>query len=68
MNEAYNGYKELANAIILQAVKDYRNRNYRSQRKRIKEFFRSEWYGILTDVNGEIIIQACTEERINTPV
>ncbi len=60
-------YKELANAIILQAVEDYRkwakeysdSRDDRKLRKNLvelKEFFRSEWFSILTNLDGEQLL------------
>lgn len=45
-------YENLANAIIEQAVKDYRsavgNRRIKSE---VIRFIRSGWFGILTDIN-----------------
>lgn len=68
-----NGYEELANAIILQAVKDYRealrllsmNPNDKSaqrDKRSIERFFRSEWFSILTDLNGELLLKKLKEE------
>lgn len=58
---------ELANAIIARAVEDYRlalkgNRisKHSAVNETIKEcekFFRSEWFMILTNVNGEMLIE-----------
>ena len=67
-------YQELANAIVIMAAKDYRHalriqrRNPDSQAARIKideieRFFRSEWYRLLTDVDGEMLIKKLREER-----
>ena len=67
-------YQELANAIVVMAAKDYRHalriqyRNPDSQTARIKideieRFFRSEWYRLLTDVDGEMLIKKLREER-----
>ena len=59
------GYKELANAIILQAVKDYRKALKHDERGRkceIEKFFRSEWFSILTNVSGEMLIQKLRAE------
>lgn len=55
----------LANAIILQAVKDYRKalkRDDCGRQKEIERFFRSEWFSVLTKVNPEILIQKLAEE------
>ena len=68
-----NPYKELANAIIVQAVKDYRealrlsnmNPNDKSaqhDKRSIERFFRSEWFSILTDLNGELLMKKLKEE------
>ena len=54
-NLAENPYEKLANAIILQAVSDYRaalkkvkknpkNRDAKDEALQIEKFFRSEWY------------------------
>ena len=56
-----NGYEELANAIILQAVKDYRealrllsmnpnDKSAKRDQRNIERFFRSEWFSILSDL------------------
>lgn len=60
-----DGYKELANAIILQAVKDYRKalkHDERGRKREIEKFFRSEWFSILTNVSGEMLIQKLRAE------
>lgn len=60
-------YKELANAIILQAVEDYRkwekeysdSRDDQKLRKslvELNEFFCSEWFELLTDLDGEQLL------------
>lgn len=56
----YEPYHALINAIILQAVKDYRTALDDENTSGIAEcerFFRSDWFTFLTDVDGEIIIQ-----------
>ena len=69
-----NPYQELANAIVVIATKDYRHalrirrRNPDSQAAKIKidkieRFFRSEWYKVLTKVDGEMLIKKLREER-----
>ena len=61
-------YKELANGIVLRAVLDYkaalrrlaRGKNVLSTMKEIKEledFFRSDWFKVLSDLDGEEVIQ-----------
>lgn len=70
---AMDPYERLANAIVLQAVEDYRtalkclnrnpeNRTALADRREIERFFRSDWYKCLTDVDGEMIIQKLNEE------
>ena len=68
-----NPYKELANAIIVQAVKDYRDAVERLRytpddksalhdKRSIECFFRSEWLSILSDLNGELLLKKLKEE------
>lgn len=62
-----DNYSRLANAIIIQAVKDYKatyakmlkhpeNRIYSDEVKRQEKFFHSQWYSELTDVDGGKIL------------
>ena len=54
------GYDALANAIILQACKDYRKalRGYKKNEiMKIRKFFHSQWYNELTKVNGDFILR-----------
>lgn len=39
-----NAYEELANAIILRAVQDYRETNYEPTLREIERFFLSQWF------------------------
>ena len=66
-------YENLANAIILQAVGDYRtalkclklnlnNKKALSDKEEIERFFRSKWYSALTSVDGEMLIRSLSEE------
>ena len=59
----YENFELLANAIILQAVKDYRHTYSPQQRAEIKRFFRSDWFKVLTRVDGEMIITRLENER-----
>ena len=72
-NLAEDPYERLANAIILQAVSDYRvalkkikanprNRDAIDEALSIERFFRSGWYGVLTSVDGEYLIKRLQEE------
>ena len=66
-------YEKLANAIILQAVKDYRdalktlwrnpnNVSASAVKSEVERFFRSGWYTVLTSVDGEMLIRKLQEE------
>ena len=67
-------YENLANAIVLQAVKDYLDALKRLKKKpgnqktamsdamECERFFRSGWYKALTSVDGEYLIQKLREE------
>ncbi len=59
-------WEELANAIILQAVKDYRKalREIASERTvtECEKFFRSQWFRVLTAIDGEMLIRKLREE------
>ena len=61
------GYDALANAIIVQACKDYR-KAIRSfdiyEMKQIRHFFHSQWFKELTKVDGDYIIQGIEREEI----
>ena len=65
--------ESLANAIILQAVADYRKAlrilkrypRYETalkEKQRDEEFFQSEWYKQLTNVDGKMLIRRLQEE------
>ena len=70
---AEDPYERLANAIILQAVADYRvalkkikahpkDRKAIDEALEIERFFRSGWYSRLTSVDGEYLIKRLQEE------
>ena len=72
-NLAEDPYERLANAIILQAVTDYRaalkrikrnpkNRETIDEAMRVESFFRSGWYSQLTAVDGEYLIRRLQDE------
>ena len=65
------GLEDLSNAIILQAVKDYRSalaggsvngRDSKSVIEECERFFQSEWFNVLTNVDGMIIIANIRKE------
>lgn len=60
-------YQALANAIVELAVKDYKkalkqhqhfpnNKEYADEVASLERFFRSGWYGMLTDLDGEYLM------------
>lgn len=66
-------YTNLANAIIIQAAKDYkkalrrlkkfpRDKEVRHIKRDCERFFRSGWFERLTDLNGEVLIRKLNEE------
>ena len=67
-------WEDFAQAIILKAIEDYRNAlkpvRYPSEKKKaraaireIERFFRSEWFEVLTELDGETLIRKLKEER-----
>ena len=70
-------WNDLAGAIILRAVEDYRHTNnqlrakpedtrLQTRKAEIEEFFRSSWFQVLTDLNGKQLLhqlQAETKQR-----
>ena len=59
-----NPYEELANAIVLQAVKDYRLHDDEKELVSIERFFRSDWFGVLKSINPEILITKLRKEKV----
>jgi len=57
-------YEELANAIVLQAVKDYRLHDDEPELASIERFFRSGWFGVLTNINPEMLIAKLRKEKV----
>ena len=62
-------YQALANAIVELAVKDYKkalkqhhrfpdNREYSDAVTDLERFFRSGWYGMLTDLDSEYLMNS----------
>ena len=71
-NENLDCYENLANAIVLQAVKDYkkslhqlennpRNRDAIHEKVRLEKFFRSQLYGVLTNLDPERLMTGVKE-------
>lgn len=68
-------YEELANAIIIQAAKEYkqilkvlkvhpRNADAKYRAKEIEEFFLSKWFRDISNANGEFIITELKEQYL----
>ncbi len=73
MNNTIPPYENLANAIVLLAVKDYRKAlsrcrrhpekdSYKQDKKSIERFFRSSWFSVLTNINPEMLIRKLNAE------
>lgn len=63
-----DSYEKLANAIVLQAAKDYRtalkrvarrpkDRDGLATKNECERFFRSSWFGILTGIDPEMLMR-----------
>lgn len=74
MASEFEPYENLANAIIISAAKDYRVALRRQIRHpggqeakhtvdRLESYFRSAWFGVLTDVDGEYLM-ACIRKEV----
>ncbi len=69
------GYQALANAIVLQAAKDYKyairtlkkhpkSRAARTEALNLEKFFHSGWFGTLTDVDADYLINRLRKEAV----
>ena len=56
-------YENLAQAIILQAVKDYRLTDDEQELAEIERFFRSGWFGVLSKVDPEYLSKKLRKEK-----
>ena len=68
-------WEELANAIIIRAVEDYRDSRWRVRNLpdqvearemiiEIEEFLLSPWFALLTDVDGKWLLKKLKEEVV----
>ena len=66
-------YENLANAIVITAAKDYRdalrsltrnknNNNAKRMKEEVERFFNSDWYSVLTDLDGAFLMRMIQEE------
>ena len=73
MEENYKAYENLANAIVKQAARDYMtalkrlkkdpyDRKKRKEVRELEEFFHSDWYELLTDVDPDYLIRKLREK------
>lgn len=72
--EGISPWQKLANAIVEQAVKDYRLEQARvkanpqnsdhakAEVRKLERFFRSQWFEALTDVDGRLILLRLKQE------
>ncbi len=71
-----DAYEKLANSVILQAVKDYRvarkklkyhpkNKDAKLMIEDCESFFRSDWFAVLTSLDGEMLLKKLKEEEIS---
>jgi hypothetical protein len=58
-------YENLANAIILRAVEDYRLTDNEKELEKIEAFFRSDWFAILTRLDPDLLIKKLRKEKRN---
>ena len=62
----HDPYEELANAIILRAVEDYRDLWFKDKedgkKQGIIKFFHSRWFSILTKIDPNWLIEKLEEE------
>ncbi len=68
------GYQELANAVVMQAVKDWRSavrvlkkrprhEKAKAMKAECERFFKSSWFAALTDVDGKMILRKLKREE-----
>lgn len=57
-------YERLANAIIIQAVKDYRRTRNPADRAELESFFRSEWFSVLSRLDGDALLEQLQKEAV----
>lgn len=71
MDTSIKNYQELANNIVIQAVKDYKRAlgsNKPLDKRTVKDcesFFRSGWFALLTKLDGEMLLQKIKREVLN---
>lgn len=58
-------YENLANAIILRAVEDYRLTDNEKELEKIEAFFYSDWFATLTRLDPDLLIKKLRKEKRN---
>lgn len=58
-------YENLANAIILRAVEDYRLTDNEKELEEIEAFFHSDWFATLTCLDPDLLIKKLRKEKRN---
>ncbi len=63
--EEYNdeGLKLLCNAVVMQAVKDYKND--KNQREECERFFLSQYFTLFSDLSGQYLLNVLKERIKN---
>lgn len=64
MANKYKNYRMLADAIILQSVRDYRRCGCYKVQMSIENFFRSDWFSTICGLDGERLIRKLRQERM----
>ena len=59
-----DNWKELANAIVLQAVIDYRLSEDPRDLKMLEQFFKSPWFAALTSLDPNYLITELRKEKM----
>ena len=65
LDSTIQGYEQLANAIIIRAVKDYKSGSERTKAE-CRKFFYSDWFKSLTNVHPDYIMKVCEDPSIKT--
>ena len=63
--ESPDPWQNLAHAIVLQAVADYRMAEKQRDLEELERFFRSDWFSMLTRLDPEYLISALRTEKEN---
>lgn len=73
INSGLDPYQALANAVVQNAAEEYRaalkrldkdpdNVIAKAEVQELKRFFRSQWYEVLTEVDGEYLMEMLEKE------